>query len=348
MAFWKNKNNHFILFEKETPSVSVVICARNEAENLQKYLPNLLNQNYPNFEVIVIDDASEDATWTILKDFENTHKKILRIYHLENKTSLGKKAALSFGITQAKNEWLLLTDADCTPLSNNWISGMTEGRHNAATDIVLGYAPYRAENSILNDFIRFETVLTAIQYLSFALVGEPYMGVGRNMLYRKRLFFEAGGFERHRDLASGDDDLFINQVATALNTRITINPQTFMVSDAKNTWSAYIRQKKRHLSAGVRYRLRHKLWLGLIANTHFLGYVLGFFLIALNYSTIFVITFLGIKIAATWFVYGKIVKKLQEKRLFYKIFVFDLAFLLFYTLLVPLLLLSNKKQPIWK
>lgn len=346
LAFGKHQKTIHLL--TDTPSVSVVICARNEAANLQQYLPNILTQNYPNFEVIVIDDASQDATWEVLKNFEQQYSQNLKVFRIENKLSSGKKGALTFGIKQAKNDWLLLTDADCTPLSNQWILGMMQGRTDAKTQIVLGYAPYRAEKSLLNDFIRFETVWTAIQYLSFALVGEPYMGVGRNVLYMRNLFFEAGGFEQHRDLASGDDDLFINQVATPHNTSITLAPKTFMVSAAKNTLKTYIRQKKRHLSAGVRYRLKHQIMLGLVANTHFLVYILGFLLIALNYSTIFVIPFLGIKIGLTWVIYGKIVKKLQEKTLFYKILPLDLAFLLFYALLVPLLLLSNKKQPIWK
>lgn len=346
LAFWKNpKTTHL---HTDTPSVSVVICARNEASNLQKYLPHILAQNYPNFEVIVIDDASQDTTWDILNDFKKIYDEKLKVFRIENKLSSGKKGALTFGIEQAKNDWLLLTDADCTPLSNNWILGMMRSRNNTQTQIVLGYAPYRAEKSLLNDFIRFETVWTATQYLSFALMGMPYMGVGRNVLYQRHLFFEAGGFEQHRDLASGDDDLFINQVATASNTCITIAPETFMVSDAKNTLKTYIRQKKRHLSAGVRYRLKHQIMLGLVANSLFLVYILGFLLIVLNYSTIFVVTFLGIKITLSWWFYGKIVKKLQEKTLFYKILVLELAFLLFYALLVPLLLLSDKKQPIWK
>lgn len=347
LAFLKNSKiaNPLLV---DTPSVSIVICARNEAQNLYKYLPSILAQNYPNFEVIVIDDASEDTTWKILNDFKKIYTQKLKVFRIENKLSSGKKSALTFGIEQTKNDWLLLTDADCSPLSNDWILGMMQGRVYPQTQIVLGYAPYRAENTLLNDFIRFETVWTAIQYLSFALVGAPYMGVGRNVLYQRKLFFEAGGFVQHRDLASGDDDLFINQVATASNTRITIAPETFMISDAKNTLKTYIRQKKRHLSAGVRYRWKHQIMLGLVANSYFLVYILGFLLIALNYSTIFVITFLTIKISLTWWLYGKIVKKLQEKTLFYKILGLELAFLLFYALLVPLLLLSNKKQPIWK
>lgn len=330
------------------PSVSVVICARNEAFNLQQNLPFILEQDYPNFEVVVVNDASEDDSKNILKDFKNKYKNILTVLTIEKKTIAGKKAALTAGIKAAKNEWLLLTDADCTPLSRSWISGMTQASRSRNANIVLGYAPYRAENSWLNSFIRFETLWTAIQYLNFALAGEPYMGVGRNVLYRRQLFFEAGGFERHSDLASGDDDLFINQVATRHNTTITVCPKTFMVSDAKKTLKTYIRQKKRHLSAGVRYRFRHQIMLFLVASSQFLVYGLGFFLIALKYSTMFVIPFLGIKLSLTWWVYGEIAKKLQEKTLFYKILLLDLAFLLFYALLVPILVINKEKQPIWK
>ncbi len=222
--------------------VSVVICARNEAENIEKYLPVILNQDYPDFEVVVVNDCSLDETEDILKRFKNQYSNLKTTFIKEDeKFNHSKKLALTVGIKAAKNEWLLLTDADCVPENNQWLKTMAK---NFKTDssILLGYGGYFQKPGLLNIIIRYETAIIAIQYFSFALFGIPYMGVGRNLAYRKSLFFANKGFASHARLVSGDDDLFVNEVATATN--ITIEPFAHTRSEAKDTFEKSDRSEK--------------------------------------------------------------------------------------------------------
>ncbi|MCB0615512.1 MAG: glycosyltransferase, partial [Phaeodactylibacter sp.] len=177
---------------------------------MRRNLPFFLAQDYPEYEIIVVNDNSSDKTLEVLLDFQKK-SPILRLIDINVSTPRGKKAALSKGVNAAKFEILLLSDADCRPASPQWLDFMQAFIRDRAK-IGLGYSPYFRGKGILNAFIRFETVYSAIQYLSFAFMGLPYMGVGRNLCYRKSLFRGSGGFDSHAHIASGDDDLFINQV----------------------------------------------------------------------------------------------------------------------------------------
>jgi poly-beta-1,6-N-acetyl-D-glucosamine synthase len=330
------------------PPVSVVICARNEAENLKNNLPKILEQDYPDFEVVVVDDASTDDTPAVLENFAktNSHLRVLRIHE---KKLLGKKGALAKGIEATKNDWLLLTDADCCPLSKNWVKGMVSPTNISKNiQIVLGYAPYEScDNSFLNKFVRFETLVTATQYLGFALAGIPYMAVGRNVLYHKNLYIEANGFESHADLASGDDDLFVNQVITKKNFSTFLNEQAFMVSKPKTQWNDYFTQKTRHFSTGKRYLLIHQLILGAVAASHFFYFVTPFILIYGDFSTMFVPTSIVVRTITIWTIYGIIKYRLHEKAMFWHIPLFDVVYVLFYVVFTPAVILRTSPRK-WK
>jgi biofilm PGA synthesis N-glycosyltransferase PgaC len=254
--------------------VSVIISARNEAQNLTEYLPYILEQNYPDFEVVVVNDCSSDNSDEVLEAFKHRYQqlKVVTITeHVRFKT--GKKFALTLGIKAAKNEHLLFTDADCKPESNNWIARMA-AHFNDKTQLVLGYSPYFKTGGFLNSLIRFETLKTAINYLSAALNDDPYMGIGRNLAYTKTLFFANKGFAAHMHVISGDDDLFVNQNATAANTAIEIHPESFVYTEAKNSFSALYRQKKRHMGVGKLYRNNHRRLLSFDALSGLLLYIL--------------------------------------------------------------------------
>jgi len=199
--------------EKKEP-VSVIICAQNEAENLKNNLPAILEQNYENFQVIVVNDCSTDNSQDILSEMMTRYPNlyVTRI-DKDEKFSHGKKLALTVGIKAAKNEWLLFTDADCKPADKNWIASMASN-FTEKTDIVLGYGGSIKSKGLLNRLIRFDNLFIALQYFTFARAGIPYMGVGRNLAYRKSLFFKARGFASHHHIISGDDDLFVNQNAS--------------------------------------------------------------------------------------------------------------------------------------
>jgi glycosyltransferase involved in cell wall biosynthesis len=297
--------------------VSVVVCARDEAQNLAENLPEILQQQYPStFEVIAVNDNSFDDSKYVLEYLQKPFKN-LRPIELKQEARLihGKKFPLSIGIKEAKYELLLLTDADCKPSSPQWIQHMQEA-FAPGKEVVLGYGAYIKEPGLLNKLIRFETYLSALQYFSYALAGMPYMGVGRNLAYKKDLFFRNKGFSRHNQLAGGDDDLFINRVANKENTTIVIDKESFTYSKAKTQWSTWRTQKTRHYTTGKFYKSNHKLLLGLFSLSHFLLYPL---LIAsiIFYCWWMALAVFGFRFLLQGIIYYSTMRKLDEGDLFW-------------------------------
>lgn len=255
--------------------VSVIICARDEDENLARNLPGVLVQAYPStYEVVAVNDNSLDDSKYILQELKKTFKSLNVVELTQEAVHIsGKKYPLSIGIREAKHEILLLTDADCVPASEHWVEKM-QAAYDEQTEIVLGYGAYHKKSGILNKLIRFETFHTALQYLSYALAGVPYMGVGRNLSYKKTLFFRSKGFSSINHIPSGDDDLFINKAATKNNTAVVIDPDAVTRSIPKTTWGAWLKQKSRHYTTAKYYRPKHKFLLGLYFVSQFLFYPL--------------------------------------------------------------------------
>lgn len=254
--FFRIKENDY-----EKQPVSVIICGRNEASNLKRYLPSILSQEYPVYEIIVVDDSSTDNSGSILEEIsaKYSHFRYTTIPY-DEKFSHNKKLAVTVGIKAAQYEHLLLTDADCYAESKDWISKMC-GNFSEKTDIVLGYGGYIRKKGLLNKFIRFDTLFIALQYFTFALSGFPYMGVGRNLAYKKSLFFRNKGFASHSRIISGDDDLFINEVASTQNTKIEICKQSHTRSEPENNFNSWVNKKRKHILTGKKYRSIHKLLL---------------------------------------------------------------------------------------
>ena len=237
-----------------SPGISVIICAKNEEHNLEHFLPHVLQQDYPEFEVVVVNDSSTDDTEQVLMQLAAQFDQLrYTSIPVDDKLKRGKKLALTIGLKAAKYDHVLLSDADCYPVSDHWLQRMAS---NFSEDhkIVLGYGGYERRKGLLNTLIRYETTFTAIQYLSYAIKGNPYMGVGRNLAYEKALFFDNKGFAGHYHLLSGDDDLFVNHNATGLNCAVEFSPESHTLSLPETTFRAWIKQKKRHLSAGSHYK----------------------------------------------------------------------------------------------
>jgi cellulose synthase/poly-beta-1,6-N-acetylglucosamine synthase-like glycosyltransferase len=255
------------------PPVSVIIAAKNEADNLSKYLIYILTQQYPEFEVIIAVNNTTDHTIQLLKQLQQhyAHLRWVEIQNIPENTS-PKKYALSQAIQQAKYNHLLFTDADCFPNSNLWIQKMIQPFANSKTEVVLGYSPYQQKKGLLNSFIQYETVFTAIQYLGLAWLGMPYMGVGRNLAYKKSLF-EKYTFDTHTHILSGDDDLLVNQAGNKTNTAIQVNREAWVYSIPKKSWKEWYTQKNRHISTGKYYKKIHLFVLGILS---FLNFILPF------------------------------------------------------------------------
>ena len=342
IAFVRNKN----VSDQKQP-VSVVVCARNEYENLLTFLPQILEQDYPDFEVVVVNDASDDETIYLLRDYAKKYTK-LKIVDLSESLNVfkGKKFPLSIGIKSAKNEIILLTDADCVPASSEWINKMQSRYLNSTTEVILGYGGYKVKRGLLNKLIRFDTMRIAMSYLSYALSGLPYMGVGRNLSYRKSTFYKNKGFISHYGIPSGDDDLFINQVANRSNTRIELSKESFTLSSPKTTWKEWIQQKRRHLSTVKYYKFRHKILLFLYPMSEILFYSTFLFLAVLFYQPLWVFPIFASRLISSAIIYKRVMIKLNETKFWLLIPFFELFFLFFH--LFTFLTKSFNRGTYWK
>ncbi len=339
LAFYKPKEKS----RSQQHPVSIIICARDEDENLARNLPGVLVQHYTTtHEVIVVNDNSVDDSKYILAELHKSFKK-LQVIELEQEAKMiaGKKFPLSVGIKEAKHEIVLLTDADCVPASEHWLFKM----QNAFTDgveIVLGYGAYQKLPGLLNKIIRFETFHTALQYLSYAIAGVPYMGVGRNLAYRKNLFFQNKGFSSINHIPSGDDDLFINQVASKKNTAVSIDSESFTLSMPKQSWKDWKRQKNRHYSTGKSYKTSHQLLLGIYTGSFFLFYPL---LVAsiLFFDWRWALIAFAIRMMIQAIIWKKAMKQLNEEDLFPAFLFWDMWMFIYYILFAPALWKKPKK-----
>ncbi|WP_407430052.1 glycosyltransferase [Arcticibacter sp.] len=326
--------------------VSVIICARNEEKNLEKNLSLILEQDYPDFEVVVVNDCSSDDSEMLLRGFSSRYPHLKVVTLTEHaRFKHGKKFAVTIGVKAAKNEHLLFTDADCRPASPNWIRRM-QAPYSPGISIVLGYSPYTYRGGFLNAFIRYESFSTALNYLSFALSGNPYMGVGRNLSYTKSLFFKAKGFASHMHILSGDDDLFVNENATAANTRIEIHPDSHVWSEPKTSWSSLWRQKVRHMGAGKAYKAKDKRILSLQTGTAVLFYILLGAMAALQAQWWIVPSVYLIRLIIQIIVYYPAMKKLNCKNVIWWFPLLDLFFNTFICILASVALFRKKVQ--WK
>jgi glycosyltransferase involved in cell wall biosynthesis len=262
LAFYKLKN-----FSDFTKPVSIIICAKNEAKNLLHHLPGVLSQNYPDFEVIVVNDQSTDNTEDVLKAFQLQYPKLKIVTTpLQNKRDyFSKKMAVTLGIKAASNEHLVFIDADCRPASELWLKKITAPFSQENIKIVLGYSPYEKKNTLLNYLIGFDTWMIGLQYLSFAQRKLPYMGVGRNLAYVRSLFFANKGFASHMHISSGDDDLFIQETATKNNSVIVPQKEAQTISLPEQSFKDWIFQKQRHLQTSVEYKPLIRFLLGLFS-----------------------------------------------------------------------------------
>jgi len=254
---------------KESPAVStskplsLVIAARNEAENLRRNIPLWMAQTHPDFEVVVVNDSSWDETGLVLQEFAQVYPR-LRIVSVEeqDKYPTGKKFALTLGIKAATHPHLVFTDADCRPASETWLSGI-QNAYRPSTELVLGHVQFEKTRGLLGLFQQTDALFTSVQCYGHALVGQAFMGRGGNLSYLRNLFFYHKGFSAHLKHVSGDDGLFVNQAATKKNVRVALHPSTWTITSAPDGWGAWWSQKRRHLSSSVYLRSKHRLRLAI-------------------------------------------------------------------------------------
>ena len=318
------------------PPVSVIITCKNEAKNLQNNLINFIEQNYLKFEIILVDDASTDTTFSIIEKHTRHYNFVegIQIKATQHYTG-NKKNAVTQAIKKAKYEHLLFTDADCIPNSKKWLTNMVS-HFSDTKQLILGYGAYKKENTWINKLVRYETFLTAWQYFSYSKAGMPYMGVGRNMGYTKSLFNQLDGFKSHKHLQSGVDDLLVNQVGNKENTAIIWHADSHTVSQPKTNIKEWIHQKRRHITTATSYKKRHQFLLGFFYLTQLLFFILSVILLSLGGKIKWVFLLIGLRYFVYYISLIPAAKKLNEDDLirwspFMELFLITLQMRIFIT-----------------
>jgi len=340
--FWR-LSTHKMKGASFSNPISIIICAKNEEENLKENLPKILNQKYFNFEVIVVNDQSIDGTSFLLEELEKSYSNLVVVTidnHVNQK--IGKKFALTLGIKTAKYEHLLLTDADCVPNSENWVKQMSSNFNTS--EIVLGFGGYQKRKSLLNKFIRFDTFNVAQQYLSFALAGQTYMGVGRNLAYKKSLFFDNKGFASHIHIPSGDDDLFIQEIAPKSTVTIEMSEDTHTTSEVIQSWREWAYQKRRHITTAPLYKTKFKILLTLYPYAQLLFWVSIILLFVVKSPLYLILSLVGVKLLSSYLVNYTPMKKLNVLDLYWIHPLYEISYLLIQGIFVLLNLFSKPKK----
>lgn len=351
MSFFYKKKIKDSLSNPE--GVTVIVTAHNQKDDLKKLIPAVCEQDYPNFDVMVINDRSWDGTRGLLEEMMSLYPKLRTVtvkYTPDHVTA--KKYALTLGIKVAKNDILLLTDADCIPKSNKWIELMTAPVRNEEKTFSLGFSQYNYGKGLLNHWIQFETLWTGLQFLAFAIWKSPFMGIGKNLCYRRSFFMDKKAFKGQWHINGGDDDLFVNQYANGKNTAVVISPESITLSTPKTNWKSYFIQKKRHFNSGKYFQVRDKLKIGIYSFTHLIFWVTGIYLLILlgleqNWEHFLVI--LGIMIVRSILltsVFTSARKKLEGKTKVFWTGFFDLMYLGYFWILGGLGYQSKKVR--WK
>lgn len=298
--------------------VSVIVCAKNEADRMKNLVPLLAEQNYPDFEVVLIDDASSDETLDIFEAFEKQYPHI-KLVKVQNNEAFwaNKKYALTLGIKAATKEYLLFTDSDCYPASKDWVTHMSS-QFTLNKTIILGYGAYeKVKNSFLNKIIRFDNMLTTTMYFAWAKLGRPYTGEGRNLAYKKEDFFKVNGFIDHMNIRTGEDALFINQAAKKKNTTICFTAESFTYCEAKKTFKNWFLQKRRQAFTASLFKSSDKFQINLYAITRLLFFILAIVLLAFQFDWRFLVPVIALRYLASWITLGYSAARLKEKDVMY-------------------------------
>ena len=326
----------------DASGISIIICAFDELDNLKSLLPNLYQQDYQEFEIIVVNDKSNDGTYEFLLE-ECKANPLLKMVDIDRTPEHinSKKYAITLGIKVAKYEKLLFTDADCIPASDQWIKSMATS-FETKTNFVLGYSQFKSEPGFVNTFSRYETQMTGMLYHSFAIAGNPYMGVGRNMAYNKSVFFENNGFNQFQKIIGGDDDLFVNQYAKGANTEVCLGQDALVWSYSKKTISDYFKQKLRHISVSKYYNTKDKLLLGMYSLSHLMFWFAFIILAVSNYFPEFVFGALAIRLILNGLIVNSISKKFGERIVIWPLPIIDFVYSV-YLLIMGFATFSTKK-----
>ena len=332
ISFFRKKNT-----TSDQPPVSIVLVANNQYEFLQTNLPALLEQEYPDFEVVVVNDNSDDGTEDLLKELSHQHNNLQSIVLKQSLNWFkGRKFPLSLGIKSAKNDFILFTDPACKPISDQWISEIISS-YDGQTEIVLGYASWQT-TSVFNRFYRFVAFYDALFYFSMALSGIPFKGIGKNLSYKRGLFYKHKGFSSHYTISAGEDEIFVNKAAKKQNTSICIHEAGKVISEKNTSFLNWLNLERSRLKIRRFFKPAHRVMISLYSASVFIFYTSFAFLLIAGFHWLVPVSVFALRLISQTIIFAFTQKKLSEKKLlllspFFEIFILLIDFFIWINLL---------------
>lgn len=311
--------------------VSVIVPCRNEEKNIPLLLKSLLNQNYPNYEIIFVDDLSTDRTTEILAEQQRIFPEKISVYKTDPALS-GKKQALLLGVENAKGEIIITTDADCIH-SEKWIYDLVSAFQNDKIKMTAGCVVLNNPGSIFAHIQQLDQLaLTAIS-AGFQKAGLPVMCSGANLAFRKSAFIETGNYQSHLDEISGDDVFLMHRFVKKYgNTSIVfVTEENALVKTAPvSTISQFISQRFRWGEKSKRYKLFFPVFLAFVTASASILLLTGLLLLPVDHAHIMLLSIsLGTKATIDFlllFLTGRVLGATASLWYFFPAFLFHLLY----------------------
>lgn len=237
--------------------ISVVILAHNNAEALDLHLPAILTQDYEfGFEVIVVSEQGDLATEAVVSHYSNSPRLRSTFVPAHSLFMSKQKLSVSLGVKAAKNEWVILLDAECTPQTDTWLKAIARN-FGENTDMVIGYSNYA---STAKPFYRFVRLHTMCYLMNQARRGTAYRTNGTNIAFRKSMFVNGDGYRGNLQYRNGEYDFVVNKYAKQGNTLVETSYEGSVREDAptKKGWidkNMYYMHIRHYMRTPFPYRL---------------------------------------------------------------------------------------------
>ena len=329
---------------EDLPPISIVITAHNEAHHLVESLPVILTQEYPDYEVVLVNDNSQDEIEQLALELNNRYHHLHYVNMGSSRSTMeGRKFPFAIGIQAASNPTVVFTNSSCIPSSPFWLQHIAS-KFVRQKEVVLAHTTYQSRGGLLNKWLHYDALVNSVRAFSYTLAKMPVLADSHNLAFKRHLFFDnKEKFFALSRLPFGEDNIFINQVANGKMCDVAVDPEA-VIYQTPISFSDWLRNKRYELVSQSYYRALHRFVLQCYNWLSFLFYpaaIASIALAALEMNWLALGIGIGVtllKFGMQFMVFHKGAKKMGEKGAAVSMLFFDLFFLL----LQPWIYLASK------